>query len=477
MQSGFISPRRQISAIGRDRYPGLLPIKAQLLKLWWRAAAAAMHMQDDWQNFGDDLPEFDEDAHQKKRLNPIHFRAWWASNSDFRLSDHHDAAQYYTLLRSRNRASVSGFRSDFRMNEKMQYSELVYELGKLFVRGYGMRNAKECRDQLLEIYEFTSGVKTTEEKKVDDKPDLLEGEAAQRAVEDIIGIPDGFVKVHDAADVNSEKKSWDTRADQRDKMRLALAKPKRISGPENAHHVDEVAARLYEESPWMRDAISWLWMQLKDSLEAGRSGHFSPVLLVGPPGCGKTYLAEMVAEYLGRAWRRLEGSSMTASFPIGGSDFQWGNSHPSEAVRLIESSGTANPIILFDEVEKTVHKSSGGDPKNALLPLLQQSTAATFQCPYLQAKIDLSAVGWILLANSVDNLPAPLLDRVTIFHVGYPTGNDLENTIRRALSEYAVDDAVIRQVVREIEAGKMTLRAIDRLKARLRDINRRPMIH
>lgn len=432
----------------------------------------------DWQDFGDDaLPEFDEEAHHKKRLNPIHFRSLWSSNLDSRLSDRHTAAQYLTLLHSRNRSSISAFRDDFLRNEKMEYSNLVFELGKLFVRGYGMRNAKECRDQLLEIYELTHGVKPTEEKKIEEKAELLEGEAAQKAAEDIIGMPSGFVKVHDASDVKTEKKSWDTRADQRDKMRLELAKPKRISGPENSDQVDEIAARLYEESPWMRQAIQWLWMQLKDSQEAGRPGHFSPVLLVGPPGCGKTHLAEMVAESLGRAWRRLEGSSMTASFPIGGSDFQWGNSHPSEAVRLIESSGTANPILLFDEVEKTVHKSSGGDPKNALLPLLQQSTAATYYCPYLQAKIDLSAVGWILLANSVDNLPAPLLDRVTVFHVGYPTGKDLENTIKRALHEYAVDDAVIRQVVREIEAGKMTLRAIDRLKARLRDINRKPMIH
>jgi len=431
-----------------------------------------------WQNFGDDdLPEFDEEAHNKRRLNPIHFRAWWSSNYDFRLSDHHDAAQYYTLLRSRNRASVSGFRSDFLMNEKMQYAELVYELGKFFVRGYGMKNARESREQLLEIYEFTHSVRPTEEKKAEEKSEVLDGEAAQKAVEAIIGLPSGFVKVHDASDVKSEKKSWDTRADQRDKMRIELAKPKRICGPENADKVDEIAARLYEESPWMRSAISWLWMQLKDSQDAGRPGHFAPVLLVGPPGCGKTYLAEKTAEYLGRAWRRLEGSSMTASFPIGGSDFQWNSSHPSEAVRLVESSGTANPVVIFDEVEKTVARSSGGNPQNALLPLLQQSTAATYSCPYLQAKIDLSGVGWILLANTIDQLPQPLLDRVTVFHVGYPTGKDLENTIKRALSECAVDDAVIRQVVREIEAGNMTLRAIDRLKARLRDINRRPMIH
>lgn len=432
----------------------------------------------DWlKDFGDDLPEFDEDEHHKKRLNPIHFRACWTANADNRLSDHHNAAQYYTLIKSRNRASISGFRSDFFVNEKMQYAELVFELGKLFVRGYGIRNAKESREQLIEIYELQHGVKPAEERKGEEKSEVLEGEAAQRAIDDIIGIPDGFVKVHDASDVKSEKKSWDTRADQRDKMRIELAKPKRISGPENADKVDEIAARLYEESPWMRVPIQWLWMQLKDSQEAGRPGHFPPVLLVGPPGCGKTHLAEKLAESLGRAWRRLEGSSMTASFPIGGSDFQWNSSHPSEAVRLIESSGTANPVMIFDEVEKTVHKSSGGDPKNALLPLLQKSTAATYSCPYLQAKIDLSAVGWILLANSIENLPAPLLDRVTIFHVGYPAGEDLVNTVRRALSEYAVDDAVIRQVVLEIESGKMTLRAIDRLKARLRDINRRPMVH
>lgn len=359
----------------------------------------------------------------------------------------------------------------------MEYAELVHELGKLFVRGYSMRNAKESREQLIEVYEFRHGANSAEVRKVEEKAEVLEGEAAQRPIDSISGLPAGFVKIHDASDVKSEKKSWDTRADQRDKMRIELAKPKRVCGPENAHQIDEFAAQLYHESPWMREAIQWLWMQLKDSQEAGRPGHFSPVLLVGPPGCGKTYLAEKTAEYLGRSWKRLDGSSMTAAFPIGGSDFQWNSSHPSEAVRLIEASGTANPVVIFDEVEKTVARSSGGDPQNALLPLLQQSTAATFQCPYLQAKIDLSGVGWILLANSIDNLPAPLLDRVTVFHVGYPTGKDLENAISRALSEYAVDDAVIRQVVREIEAGRMTLRAIDRLKARLRDINRRPMMH
>lgn len=71
-----------------------------------------------------------------------------------------------------------------------------------------------------------------------------------------------------------------------------------------------------------------------------------------------------------------------------------------------------SPMILIDKIDKFSGKAgSGGDPRAALLPLLQRSTAASFVCPYLQAPIDLSRVSWILCANTLDGLSRPLLDR------------------------------------------------------------------
>lgn len=435
-------------------------------------------MQDNWhKDFGDDLPEFDEEAHQKKRLNPIHFRSWWNSTKDFSLVAHHDAAQLFTLLNRYNSTSPEKFRANFHENCRKDYAELVSELGKMFISGYQLRNARESREQLLDICSLYGEVDAEKAKSSGKFSEVMDGEKAQKIAEEIMGPPPGTVKIHDASGLPIDKKFGDSHADIRDKMRVELAKPKRISAPQNAHEIDVLVSQLLEISPWMRDVVGWIWSQLKDSFEHGRGFLFQPFMLVGPPGCGKTFFAQRFAELLGRVWVRLEGGTMTAPWPIGGSDFLWRSSHPSEAVRLIAASGTADPIVLFDEVEKANSSSSGGSPQNALLPLLQRSTASDFSCPYLQSKIDLSMVGWVLLGNSLDGLPAPLLDRVTVFHVGYPVGTDLRRTVERALEEDAVDYAVIDRVVEEIETGGMTLRAIDRVKARLRDINRRPMIH
>lgn len=439
-------------------------------------AAAAVLQMADWQ-YLDELEEFGDEERRIRRLNPIHFRSWWGSSRDFYLSAHHEAAQLVTLMKKYNSTSPEKFRANFLENCRKDHSELVSELGKMFISGYQLRDAKNSREQLLDICKLYQEVDAEKAKSSGNYAEVLEGERAQKIAEEIMWLPPGTVKVHDANDIKRGKTFGDNRSDQRDKLRVELATPKRLVVLADSAEADEVAAKVHECSPWMREVTMWLWSQLQDSHDDGRGAEFRPALLVGPPGCGKTHLAEFVADTLKRPWVRLEGSTMTASFPVGGCDYAWSTGHPSEAVRLIAQSGVANPVMIFDELEKTVSMSSGGDPKNALLPLLQISSAASYQCPYLQSKIDLSHVSWILLANSVDGLPAPLLDRVTLFRVGYPVGSDLRRTVERALADEAVDYAVIDRVVDEIENGGMTLRAIDRVKARLRNVMRRPIIH
>ena len=91
--------------------------------------------------------------------------------------------------------------------------------------------------------------------------------------------------------------------------------------------------------------------------------------------------------------------------------------------------------------------------------------------------MDLSWVSWVLLANSVTGLPAPLLDRVTVFRVGYPTGKHLRALVERELVPLDAAPAVVDRAIREIEAGRLTLRALERIKARMRELARRPMLH
>lgn len=121
--------------------------------------------------------------------------------------------------------------------------------------------------------------------------------------------------------------------------------------------------------------------------------------------------------------------------------------------------------------------SSGGDARKALLPLLQRATAKTYPDPYLQARVDLSYTDWLLLANDVEGLPAPLLDRVKLFRVGYPSGPHLRALLERQLGELDACGAAIDLLYAEFEAGRATLRTLDRIKSSLRQAMRRPILH
>lgn len=291
-------------------------------------------------------------------------------------------------------------------------------------------------------------------------------------------VPDGHVIVHRVS-LNRTKLSTSAsdKSAVRDRMRVELSEPKLVAGPTCRDHVDQVFSEAYAESPWIRDALEFLRQGALDAIEEKRGFVLPPVLLVGGPGCGKTHLAMTLARIAELASVRLEGSTMCGAFSIGGSDFQWSSAHPGEPVVRIHVSQTANPVIVFDEVEKVSTGGTGGDPRTALLPLLQRSTAESYRCPYLQDTIDLSRISWVLTANSLQGLPAPLLDRVTVFEMGYPTGQDLLATVRRALADLVVDESVIMAVVDGIESGKLTLRALDRIRARLRAVNRQPILH
>ncbi|EKX56432.1 hypothetical protein SAMN05421763_11422 [[Luteovulum] sphaeroides subsp. megalophilum] len=84
---------------------------------------------------------------------------------------------------------------------------------------------------------------------------------------------------------------------------------------------------------------------------------------------------------------------------------------------------------------------------------------------------------WILTANGLEGLSAPLLDRVTVFQARHPTGSDLERLVIRVLDGLEVDERVVMRITAEIEGGRLTLRGLDRLKNNFRALGRRPMLH
>lgn len=126
----------------------------------------------------------------------------------------------------------------------------------------------------------------------------------------------------------------------------------------------------------------------------------------------------------------------------------------------------------MDEIEKSRANSGAPDPLLALLPLLQRDSAARFRCPALRADLDLSHVTWTMTANELGRLPAPFLDRITVFHCSVPKGKHLRHHLEQRFGDCAADHSVIDRIAHELEAGRLSLRGLGRLEEQFRRIDR-----
>lgn len=148
--------------------------------------------------------------------------------------------------------------------------------------------------------------------------------------------------------------------------------------------------------------------------------YLDPVLLYGAPGIGKTLVATQVAELLGTGCRTIHLESAQENSEIAGSSQFWANSQPGILFDTLVFSEHAGPMFVLDELDKT--SASHFDPLAPLYGLLNRDTARTFRdLAHPWVTIDASHVMWVATANDPGRVPAPLLDRMTIFEVEAPT--------------------------------------------------------
>jgi ATP-dependent Lon protease len=199
----------------------------------------------------------------------------------------------------------------------------------------------------------------------------------------------------------------------------------------------------------------------------------SILLLVGPPGVGKTSIGHSVADALGRKFYRFSVGGMRDEAEIKGHRRTYIGAMPGKFVQALKDSKVANPVIMLDEIDK-IGSSFQGDPASALLETLDPEQNREFLDHYLDVRMDLSKVLFICTANQLDTIPRPLLDRMDVIRLsGYISEEKLAiakhylmpRLLKRAgllKKQLNITDAAIRQII-EGYAREAGVRGLEKL--------------
>jgi ATP-dependent Lon protease len=224
-----------------------------------------------------------------------------------------------------------------------------------------------------------------------------------------------------AAKRNEGLKGW------YDRMR-ELGGSRYIIKPSTVAAIDD----LYSASPNFAQVVDDLRKFLALAVAGNEAVQFTPMLLLGEPGLGKTYFAKRLAHALATGFEFVSMSSLTAGWVLTGASAQWHNARPGRVAHTLIEGEYANPVVVLDEVDK-----AGGDarydPMGALYGLLERDTAVHFKDEFIDVDMDASHILWVATANDESAIPEPILNRMNVYEIERP---DAEGSRKIALAVY-----------------------------------------
>ncbi len=188
-------------------------------------------------------------------------------------------------------------------------------------------------------------------------------------------------------------------------------------------------AALYDQLPNFTDALDDVKRHVALSQDSRDGLEVTPMLLLGPPGIGKTHFARRLADLLGTGMNLVPMSSMTAGWLLSGASSQWKGAKPGKVFEALVEGQYANPVIVVDEIDKASAEAQY-DPLGALYGLLEHDTAAVFMDEFAEIAIDASQVIWIMTANDERSIPEPILNRMNVFVIEPPSPDEARRIAR-----------------------------------------------
>ncbi|HEX5312141.1 AAA family ATPase [Aquabacterium sp.] len=178
-------------------------------------------------------------------------------------------------------------------------------------------------------------------------------------------------------------------------------------------------AHLYDELPNFHEVLDDLKRQLALCADSRDALEITPMLLLGPPGVGKTHFAREIAQLLGTGMGFVSMSSLTAGWVLSGASSQWKGARPGKVFETLVDGQYANPVMVVDEIDKTGGEHAY-DPLGSLYSLLEHDTAHAFIDEFAEVPIDASQVIWVATANDARGIPDPILNRMNVFDIEMP---------------------------------------------------------
>jgi ATP-dependent Lon protease len=195
---------------------------------------------------------------------------------------------------------------------------------------------------------------------------------------------------------------------------------------------------LYEDLPNFHAVLNDVKRQLALCHDSRDALEITPMLLLGPPGVGKTHFARELSQLLGTGMGFLSMSSLTAGWVLSGASSQWKGARPGKVFETLVDGQYANPVMVVDEIDK-VRGEHAYDPLGALYSLLEHDTARCFTDEFAEVAIDASQMIWVATANHGHAIPEPILNRMNVYEVRMPE-RDAARRIARRLYRSICDD-------------------------------------